>query len=136
MDKYELQSYFEQLCDIYYAARMNAKRVGVEEGQATNDSDEYWVQYWNTRAWNEFVEISSHITLMVRNRCQIIVTKKQEAFALIYYSAREYPSWQNVLNTEEVHLIDYPDDEMSKEYFEAYKAQDINKMKELRDKYC
>lgn len=209
MNQYDLQSYFKSLCNSFYIAYEQVKRLEkerkelrsqyseedlevvnsiinlIEEKTTTNkyiiilysneeleekkerlekEKEEYIerikelnkiLEYWSDFMWDTHKVISDFIKSIIRyeedneeidkdNKFSVIVTTKQEVYALIAFysnnSVEEYP----IINMEEKYRESFPTgEEVYEDFLKAYdfdywadaKGVEEGAMKEVRKKY-
>ncbi len=150
MSQYDLQSYFKSLCNSFYIAYEQVKRLGKElnilrhvynEREYYNkeeleknkerleiEEQEYKVKskelskvynIWTNRISKIYLEIMSTILIIKDNKFSIIITTKEEIYALMCFYSRwcqsvtEYP----IVNMEEEFRQVFPTGEQVYEDF-------------------
>lgn len=110
MDTYNVQSYFKSLCNSYYIAYKQFERF-------KNDKQSKDYDFWRERIYNCQQELKSIIEDIEFNKISIIVSTKEEVFALIWlYTKPSYCNY-NVVNINEEAERAYPMDDLWCQYF-------------------
>lgn len=185
MNVYTLQSYFKSLCDSFYIAYAEVKRleIGLEEVDSTveeetlekvkevltamEDTESPIHKYinfkhtelemeeekarleaiinqkneksesigeekkvWSKWMWNLKEQIYRALLQISREKQTIIITSKEEIYALMFVYRSE--GTIRVLNTKEEYLISYPkNDKICYDFLENYLGGNEKKMKEF-----
>ena len=188
MDRYTLQSYFKSLCNSFYIAYAEVKRLEKECDETDSTSevetleaiekvlatmkntedpahkyidfkyteteletekarlDEIVLQkdqeskslgkeigVWNEWLWNLKNTIFKVLLQISRNNQKIIVTSKEEVYALMFVYRSE--GLINVLNTEEQYLTSFPKgDKVCSSFLEFYLSDSKKEMKKFCEK--
>lgn len=126
MDTYNVQSYFKSLCKSYYLAYEQFKRF--ENDKQSND-----YMFWRARVNACQNEIKMVIEEMAMNKILIIISTKEEVFALIYFFAKYVHSAYEYLKYDFINIgmtakAAYPmEDELCKDFWEQYRGCRYNK---------
>lgn len=158
MEQYTLQSYFKSLCNSFYIAYAEKKRLEkkLEEADLTvgekalkeaekarlKDSvfeinkkyyeQESAVGEWAERLINLESMLWKDLVRISRNKQKIIVTSKEEVYAIMYVYAKD-AAVPRVLNIEEQYLMSFPkDDKLCSSFLTVYLGGDEGKIK----KFC
>lgn len=155
MDQYTLQSYFKSVCNSFYIAYEQVKRLekledelestcpGEELELAKKEYDEKYKELQDPKwLWNELLwkTAGRSITILLKQIKEedfsVIVTSKEEIIALMAFfrgiSVEEY----RIINTDEQCLKSFPTGEkMYEEFFSAYCLCDNEKMEKVIKKY-
>lgn len=144
MNEYALQSYFKKLCNIYYFAYEQmelSKKAENEADSIAEDPVKEWQEivarkdFWTKEFIRCETRISEILKVIYERKFHIIITSREEVYALISIGYSSGPRRFRVINTKEEYLRSFPEDEMSKEFLEAYLSEDDEKMIEVINKY-
>lgn len=161
MEQYELQSYFKSLCNSFYIAYRQAKRLEKEEQEILATSQKKGLQkaiqkelkqkseewhardrYWGERRYETSKQIKATIERIAKCNYSIIVTSEEEIYALMsFYNsnpAGKYP----IINQEEQYMKIFPTGKkVCEDFLMAYRFDIISiddenlKMPEVYDLY-
>lgn len=127
MNQYDLQSYFKSLCNSFYIAYDQVKRLEREreslEDSSTKHKLEEVITYWLNNMETNYEGIKSVLYTIKDNNFSVIVTTKEEIYALIrfYHShlVKDYP----IVNIEEEYREVFPSgEEMYDDFIFAYES--------------
>lgn len=141
MNQYALQSYFENICKVFYVAYKEVRRLEKEEEDkqfCERKCEEHNIQkrYWKSKCNDLLVQINSIATASIESHMTFIITTKEEIYSLLaffkHYSLRKNP----IINTGEDYLKSFPKGEqMYKEFLKAYMSNNAEEMDELYHMY-
>lgn len=92
-------------------------------------------KFWSGRLWNDCAINIEHVIESIKKRnYTIIVTSKEEVFALMAFFRENSVEVYRIINVEE-DLSCFPTDDMSKEFLEAYISCNADNMDKICKKY-
>ena len=121
IDQYTLQSYFKSLCNSFYIAYKQVKRLeAIEPGEICREI-QFQMRFWSDKKWNIANDIESIVKAMMAKEYTIIVTTEEEIIALMDFFETHSVEGYAVINTDEEYLKDFPKEKrMHKEFLDAY----------------
>lgn len=131
MSQYDLQSYFKSLCNSFYIAYEQVKRLEKEEEGLKAEEQEYGRKfrelskirnYWEDNMYQDYEAIKSVLYTMKENGFLIIVTTKAEIYALIKYYSCYKVKYFPIINMDEKYMQAFPTgEELYDDFLSAYK---------------
>lgn len=125
MSQYELQSYFKSLCNSFYIAYDQVKRLEKEKRENDTKYKEIGaiVDKWQNHMWNVYEEIEEVIYEIYDNKFTVIVTTKAELYVLMNF----YASWDHpvkkypIVNMNEEYRKEFPiGEQICEDFLYAY----------------
>lgn len=149
ISQYDLQSYFKSLCNSFYIAYEHVKRLEKEQKRIEAEGQEFkrikgkleelerTLGYWEDNMWADFRPIESVLYKIKNNGFSIIVTTKEEIYALImfynFYKVKDFP----IINIKACPTGEQLYDDFILEYKKALNKDDLPDavLISLNDKY-
>ena len=131
MDSYRIQSYFKNLCKTQYEAYSELKRLKNEESVDTQYLCD--VANWQKMLNNTENMITDCIRIMQKENVKIIISSKEEIYALINYYTGDDESVYDIINTADEYADLVPEDEVTNIFWNAYKNKNRSLMCEAYD---
>ena len=136
MDQYTMQSYFKSLCNSFCIVYKQVKRLEAKKREVETIYPEekcreleFPTRFWTDRQWNIANDIESIIKMMIEKEYTIIVTTEEEIIALMDFFSTHSVARNDVINTDEESLKDFPKGKkMYKEFLDAYSMDLIEAM--------
>lgn len=116
MEQYELQSYFESLCNSFYIAYQQEKRLEKERLEAVQE--EYKREYdkwdeiilpWLRRRSRIYSQIEVTVKEIAKKKYSIIITSEAEIYALMKFYANNHAAEYPIINEEEQYRKLFPE---------------------------
>lgn len=130
--KYISHKYSEQELEERKAELAKLEEKHKEDSKKLNEASEFWSELYeqNTK------QISSLLKKIHEKGFEVIVTSKEEIFALMEFFSRNSLTKYRIINCDANCLISFPSgEEMYRDFYAAYCSVDNSEMEEVVQKY-